>query len=139
MWTCPLCNQNFKNTNQIHYCGNNTIGDFLNGKSDTTVDLFHHFILKYKEIGDIKLQATKSMIAIVADKRFAYIIKLGKDFIDIVLPFKEPFEDNYCFRKIALVPGSNDYNHHLRLCLPEDINEEVLAYMKKAYLNGKNV
>ncbi|MFD0940577.1 DUF5655 domain-containing protein [Pedobacter boryungensis] len=139
MWTCVLCNQTFQNPNQIHYCGDKTIDDFLIGKSDKTIDLFNHFITKYKEVGDIKLHATKTMIALSANKRFAYIIKLGKDFIDIVFPFKEPFEDNYCFRKIAAVPGSNDYNHHLRIYLPEDVNDEVLTYMKKAYINGKDI
>ncbi|KQC01608.1 hypothetical protein AQF98_07000 [Pedobacter sp. Hv1] len=123
----------------MHYCGDKTVNDFLIGKNEEVIDLFNHFILRYREIGEIKLQATKSMIAIMADQRFAYIIKIGKDFIDIVLPFKKPFEDNLCFRKIALVPGSTDYNHHLRLYYPDDINEEVFDYMKLAYANGKSI
>lgn len=79
------------------------------------------------------------MIAIASDHRFAYIISFGKTFVDVVLPFKEPFEENLCFRKIALVPGSKDYNHHLRIMYPDDINEEVFGYLQKAYANGKNL
>lgn len=139
MWTCTSCNQSFKHNNQPHYCGDNTVGDFLIGKSEQTIYLFNHFIDSYQTIGDIKLQATKFMIALIADKRFAYVIQIGKDFIDIVLPFKKPFSDNLCFRKIVLVPGSTDYNHHLRLYHPEDINEEVLDYMQQAYANGKSI
>lgn len=139
MWICTSCHQQFKHTNQIHYCGDRTVNDFLEGKNDATIRLFNHFICKFQELGQVKPQATKSMIVLVADKRFAYIIKIGKEFIDIVLPFKTPYEDNLCFRKIALVPGSDDYNHHLRIYLPEDINEEVIDYMKKAYANGKNI
>lgn len=139
MWTCLSCHQSFKHTNQIHYCGDNTVNDFLMGKNEGIIHLFNHFMARYQEIGEVKAQATKSMIALVADQRFTYVIKIGKDFIDIVFPFKEAFEDNLCFRKIAPVPGSNDFNHHLRLYYLEDINEEVLYYMKKAYANGKSI
>lgn len=137
MWTCSHCNRTFKHANQNHYCGDKTVADFLIGKTEVTLNLFEHLMAALEEIGPIKVYATKSMIVIAADVRFAYIIKLGKDFIDVVLPFKTVFEDNFCFRKIAQVPGSDDYNHHLRLMFPEDLNEEVVAYFKKAYANGK--
>ncbi len=139
MWTCHLCNRDFRNTNQIHYCGDQTVNDFLAGKTEVSLSLFDHLLTKLEEIGSIKLFATKSMIAIAAAQRFAYIINIGKAFIDVVLVFKEPYEENYCFRKIAQVPGTNDYNHHLRIMYPEDINEEVMEYLKKAYENGKNL
>jgi hypothetical protein len=76
------------------------------------------------------------MISIAARTRFAYVIQLGKNFIDIVFSFKQPFEDNLCFNKIKPVPGSDDYNHHLRLYLVADINDEVVKYMKMAYQNS---
>lgn len=139
MWTCSSCNRSFKNTNQTHYCGDQTVSDFLLGKTETAIDLFNQLITKFEEIGPIKLHATKAMIVISADLKFAYIITMGKTFVDVVFPFKELFEDNLCFRRMALVPGTNDYNHHLRIITPEDINDEVFDYMKKAYANGKNL
>ena len=139
MWTCSLCNRSFKNDNQHHYCGDKTVGDFLAGKTDVTLALFDQLMLKLEEIGPVQLHATKSMIVIAASTRFAYIIQLGKSFIDIVIPFKEAFDDNLCFKKIALVPGTDDYNHHLRLMYPADLNEEVLNYFKKAYRHGKAI
>lgn len=139
MWVCNLCNRSFKNNNQQHYCTDQSVGIFLAGKTETSISLFDHLISKFNEIGPIQLHATKSMIVISADIAFAYVIALGKNFVEVVLPFKEHFEDNLCFRKIALVPGSNDYNHHLRMVLPEDLNEEVFDYLKKAYANGKKL
>lgn len=139
MWNCPLCNRSFKHTNQTHYCGDRTVGDFLVGKTETAIELFNHLISKIEEIGPVQLHATKSMIVISAETRFAYVINLGKTFVDVVLPFKELYEDNLCFRKMAQVPGTNDFNHHLRIMFPEDINEEVTDYLKKAYANGKAV
>ncbi len=139
MWTCPLCSRPFKQTNQQHYCGDKTVGDFLSGKSDIALALFDHLLTTLVGFGTIQLHATKSMIVISAVTRFAFVINLGKSFIDIVLPFDEPYYDNLCFRKIGQVPGSKQYNHHLRLMFAEDINEEVLGYLQKAYAKGKNV
>jgi hypothetical protein len=139
MWNCTTCNRSFKNFEQIHNCSDKAVSDFLVGKSDVAIELFNRLIEKFEEIGPINLYATKTMIVIAAELKFAYIINIGKAFVDIVLPFKELHKENLCFRKIALVPGSNDYNHHLRLMFTEDINEEVFDYMKKAYANGKSL
>jgi len=116
MWTCPLCGQHFVNTGQIHSCGDRVLADFLNGKSDHTVSLFWHFAECYRQLGNIQL---------------------GKNFIDVVLPFDKPYTDNLCFRKIAQVPGSKQYNHHLRMLNKEDVNKEVKKFMKLAFDNGK--
>ncbi|MBY0542438.1 MAG: hypothetical protein K2P75_03480 [Sphingobacteriaceae bacterium] len=137
MWTCTFCNRSFEKVNQTHSCKDQSVDDFLLGKPDYAINLFDLLISKFEEIGPIKIHATKSMVVISADKGFAYVINLGKNFLDIVLPFNERFEDNLCFRKIALVPGTNDYNHHLRIMYQEDFNEEVFDYMQKAYDKGK--
>lgn len=137
MWTCPLCSLEFVNANQVHSCRDKELPDFLNGKSEHTIRLFDHLVNEYLQIGDIRVHPTKSMISFAARTRFAYVIQLGKNFVDVVFPFKQPYEDNLCFNKIKPVPGGNDYNHHLRLYNKEDINEEVRRYMKMAFENGR--
>jgi hypothetical protein len=76
------------------------------------------------------------MIAIAAKTRLAYVTRLGKNFVDVTIPFDQPYNDNLCFVKIAQVPGTSQYNHHLRLLSEEDINKEVLKFMKMAYKNN---
>lgn len=137
MWTCPLCGQQFVKTNQMHSCGDKVLADFLNGKSDHTVSLFWHFADSYLQLGKITIHPTKSMIAFAARTRIAFVIQVGRNFIDVVFPFEKPYSDNLCFRKIAQVPGSQQYNHHMRVFSKEDINEEVKQFMKLAYDNGK--
>jgi hypothetical protein len=137
MWTCPLCKQKFVNTNQVHSCGDKVLSDFLEKKSVHTVSLFWYFIETYQEIGKVTVHPTKSMIALAAKTRIAYIIQLGKDFVDVVFPFEKAYGDNLCFRKIAQVPGQQQFNHHLRLLRKEDINSEVKKYMKLAYELGR--
>jgi len=53
MWTCPKCHHQFYNKKQSHSCGSYTVEDFLTGKPDHTIALFHAFIDIYKQIGPI--------------------------------------------------------------------------------------
>ena len=112
------------------------LSDFLNGKSEHTVMLFDHFVVMFKTIGDVTLHPAKTMIGVVnGHKRIAWITQLGKNFVHVVFPFKQEYPDNLCFQKIAQVPGdAHQFNHHFRMYFPEDLNEEVLDFMKLAYL-----
>ena len=112
---------------------------FLNGKSEHTLLLFDQFIKQYQKIGDITIEPTKTMIGISnSNKRIAWVTQLGKNFIHVVFPFKQLYEDNLCFQKMAQVPGSTtQFNHHFRMLHKEDINAEVIKYMKLAYKEEK--
>ena len=121
--------------NQHNY---DNVSVFLNGKSEYTLSLFDHFIKQYKKIGDITIEPTKTMIGISnSNNRIAWITQLGKNFIHVVLPFKEFYKDNLCFQKMAQVPGQNQYNHHLRIYFKEDINDEVMKFMEMAFREEK--
>ena len=133
MWICPLCNQQFVKNNQLHSCGDKVLADFVKGKSEHTLSLFRAFTEQYQLIGRVTVHPTKSMIAFAATTRMAYITRLGKDFIDMVFPFAKPYHDNLCFYKIAQVPGTQQFNHHFRMCQTGDLNEEVISFMKLAY------
>lgn len=115
-----------------------TVDDFLIGKSTLTVSLFAHFIDKYRQIGKVTLHPAKTMIGIATPrKRIVYITQLGKDFIHAVFPFEKPYLDNTCFQKIAQVPGdAKQFNHHFRMYAKEDMNKEVISFMKLAYTLG---
>ena len=137
MWTCPECQQNFVNQNQVHSCNDRVLDDFLDNKSSHIISLFWHFVAAYQQIGNVTIHPTKTMIAFAAKTRIAYVIRLGKNFVDVVFPFDKPYPENLCFRKIAQVPGQQQYNHHLRLLQHDDVNAEVKKFMKKAYDLGK--
>ncbi|MGZ3756678.1 MAG: DUF5655 domain-containing protein [Mucilaginibacter sp.] len=114
---------------------NKQLSDFLTGKTEHTLMLFHHFVNEYKKLGNITLHPAKTMIGIDnGQKRVAWITQLGKNFIHVAFPFKKEYPDNLCFQKIAQVPGdAHQFNHHFRMYAVEDVNEEVLQYMLMAY------
>jgi len=97
--------------------------------------LFHHFVNQFKSVGNITLHPAKTMIGISnVNKRIAWVTQLGKSFIHVVFPFKQEYPDNLCFQKIAQVPGdAQQFNHHFRMLNAEDVNTEVIEFMKLAY------
>jgi hypothetical protein len=113
------------------------INAFLTGKSEQTLALYHCFIDRFSELGDIVIEPTKTMIGISnSHKRIAWVTQLGRNFIHVVFPFKHEYADNLCFKKVGWVPGQNQCNHHFRMLSIDDLNEEVLGFMRIAY-NGE--
>jgi hypothetical protein len=107
---------------------------FFIGKSEHTLALFDHFISEFQKICPVTVHPAKTMIGIAnPHKRIVYITQLGKNFIHVVFPFKERFEDNLCFQKIVQVPGDVQQNHHFRMLQKEDVNDEVRKFMRMAY------
>ena len=123
--------------NAITY--NKDVTKFLAGKSEHTLMLLDHFVDEFNKIGHIKIETTKTMIGISnSNKRIAWVTQLGKNFVHVVFPFKKLYEDNLCFQKMAQVPGSDtQFNHHFRMLHKEDLNKEVIKFMKLAYKEEK--
>jgi hypothetical protein len=115
-----------------------SLDHFLKGKSELTLSLFRHFIDEYQKIGKVSVLPAKTMIGIATSrKRIAYVTQLGKNFVHVVFPFEKPHTDNLCFQKIAQVPGDDkQYNHHFRMLSKEDLNKEVISFMKLAFKLG---
>jgi hypothetical protein len=113
----------------------NDLSVFLSGKSEHTLLLFNHFISEYQKLASVTIHPAKTMIGIAnSHRRIAWITQLGKNFIHVVFPFKQEYSDNLCFRKIAQVPGdTNQFNHHFRMYAKEDVNEEMLKFMRMAF------
>jgi len=120
---------------------NKELQSFLNGKSELSLQLLEEFIKQYKKIGNISIHPAKTMIGIAnSKKRIAWITQIGKNFIHVVFPFRQPYQDNLCFLKIAQVPGDgSQFNHHFRMYFKEDINEEVMQFMRLAFNEEKNI
>jgi len=112
---------------------------FLTGKSEQTLLLFNHFITEYQKLAPITIHPAKSMIGIAnSHRRVAWITQLGNNFVHMVFPFRQPYNDNLCFQKIAQVPGdAYQFNHHFRMYNVEDVNEEVIGFMRLAYNDEK--
>ena len=135
MWTCPNCNHKFYNSNQSHSCGSFTVDDFLIGKSEIMIHLFHYFISEYRKIGVFDIHPVKSRVALLTKMRFCSINKIGADFINIHLVLTQPYSDTKCFYKIDNL-NNRFFVHHFKIHNKSDINREAGKYMELAYEIG---
>ena len=121
--------------NDLSVENNDELNNFLAGKSEITLHLFHYFIAEYQKLAPVTIHPAKTMIGIAnSHRRIAWVTQLGKNFVHIVFPFKQEYPDNLCFQKIAQVPGdAHQFNHHFRMLHPEDINDEVKKFMRMAF------
>jgi hypothetical protein len=108
---------------------------FLVGKSDHTLMLLDHFLAEFQKIGPVIICPAKTMIGLSnSRKRIVYITQLGKNFIHVVFPFTERYDDNFCFQKIVHMPAMfSAITHHLRIYRREDVNDAVRKFMRIAY------
>jgi len=136
MWTCPKCHHQFYNKNQSHSCGAYTVDDFLRGKSEKSVGLFHVFLDEYHKIGEFELHPVKTRVALLTKMRFCSVNKIGTNYIDIHLVLTALFDGASCFYKIDNL-ANRFFVHHARLCERDDITGELLEYMVMAYEVGQ--
>jgi hypothetical protein len=122
---------------KMHYPTDNPeqLAEFLKGRSGQSLLLFDHFLAEFAAVGPVTLHPAKTMIGISnRQKRIAWVTQFGKSFLHVVFPFKQPYNDNLCFQKIAQVPDDNkQFNHHFRMLKNDDINDEVKEFMQKAW------
>lgn len=103
-------------------------------KSIHALMLFDHFIAEWQTIGPVSVHPHKTMIGIAnVHKPVAYITQAGKNFIHVVFPFKQRYDDNFCFQRIQEVSGRHTIYHHCRILHKEDVNDEVRKFMRIAY------
>lgn len=109
----------------------------LTNKTAAALALYEAFIQVFEAAGPVKVEGTKTMIGISNErKRIAWVTQVGKNFVHVVFPFKQPYNDNLCFQKIAQVPGdAAQFNHHFRMYAVDDLNEEVRGFIWLAYNN----
>ena len=109
----------------------------LTNKTDVALALYKALIQAFEKVGPVTVHPAKTMIGISNGKRrIAWIIQVGKNFVHVVFPFKKQYPDNLCFLKIAQIPGDvQQYNHHFRMYSADDLNEEVLGFIRLAYAN----
>lgn len=112
----------------------------LTNKTAAALTLYKSLIEAFGNAGPVTVHPAKTMIGISNDKRrIAWVTQVGKNFVHLVFPFKKAYSDNLCFQKIAQVPGNaHQFNHHFRMYAVEDLNEEVMGFIRLAYRNEED-
>lgn len=116
MWECPKCQRSFKTKNQWHSCVIVNIDAIFLGKPNIIKELYNELL--------------KNCIYFMDKNRFL-VIKPQKS--GIIIEFiLERSEEIFPVIKIVQI-SKNQFVHRLKLDSIEDINDQLIRWIKDAY------
>ena len=135
MWKCPKCGAEFVQQNLSHSCGDYTVGTFLQGKSDRSIELFWYFIDAWRLVGNIKLHPVKTSVSLLVEVRFCRINRLKANSIIGHLWLKQKIDSKKFFNVETF--GLSNHIHHFEIKDESFIDDEFLKYMRMSYEVGQ--
>ena len=135
LWQCPKCGRLFRHKNQSHSCVSYSIEGHFQGKAPYLKEIFDYLLEKLQCFGTVRVDAVKSSINLAGKSHFGGIHVL-KESLNLGFLLTKRLDNKRVFR-IENV-GENRYGHHVKLTGKDDINEELLGWLKQAYDRSKS-
>lgn len=134
LWTCSRCGRTFANRNQTHTCGRHRLEEHLTGHSPEVVELFERFREMVERRGPVEVLPEKTRIAFHVRMSFA-VVMLRRAWLDGHVVLARRYEHPR-FRRIDSISPRN-HVHHFRIRSPDELDDEVAAWIAEAYLVGE--
>ncbi|MEZ5197014.1 MAG: DUF5655 domain-containing protein [Bacteroidales bacterium] len=134
MWTCPTCSRIFKNTNQDHSCIVTSIESHFIGKQENVKETFEKILSVVNAFEGMKINSVKNAILFTAVSHFL-AVKPKKKWLDIEFILDEKLE-GFPIHKVVQATKTK-WAHFVRLGAPEEIDEQLKSWLKRAYLVSK--
>lgn len=107
-----------------------TVQDHLTGKEPIVTEIYERLITELREFGDIKIEPKKTSIHL--GNRFGFAgVYTRKDYINLELHLNYRLTSE----RVSKVEqaSANRFHHTIRLSHVNDIDEELLSWLKEAY------
>lgn len=135
MWRCPTCGRTFAAARQTHTCAplGSLDGHFV--RSDPHVrDTFDTVVEVVSALGPVDILAEKTRIALHVRMSFAAFV-VRRHWLDGHVVLARELSSPR-FRRIEVYSRSNVL-HAFRLTRPDDVDDEVRAWLVEAYAVGR--
>jgi Domain of unknown function (DUF5655) len=134
MWTCPRCGRSFAARNQFHNCEAPDPAHQLTGKPPEVVAIYRRLLELAERNGPVTVLPQRTRIAFQVRMSFA-AVTLRRRWVDGHVVLARRF-DHPRFRRIETFSPRN-HVHHFRLEHPEEVDDEVAAWLAEAYRVGE--
>lgn len=134
LWVCSGCGRSFANRNQSHACGRYDLEHHFQNKPPAMRALYDRFASAVASLGPVTVLPEKTRIAFQVRMSFAQVTP-RRQWLDghVVLARRRQHPR---FRRIDTISRKN-HVHIFRISTPEEIDEEVLSWLKEAYSVGE--
>jgi hypothetical protein len=134
MWRCPTCGQTFVSRNMPHSCQVVELDSHFAASEPRVRAAFDAYLAAVRELGPVTVNATKSRISFQERMRFAGVERPRRRHLNATFVLTRPVESDRLAR-VEYVPPYY-YVHRLRLERPEDVDDELKAWLAEAYEVG---
>ena len=134
LWKCPKCGHEFVTRNIWHSCGRYKLADHFVDRPIELRKTFDRYVEVAQSYGPVTVYAQKTRIVIQGRVRFAGAV-VRKNWLDASMWLKKEVNHHLLVRTEDF--GSLGYGCHFRLCKPEDIDKDLIEFMKEAYAIGQ--
>ncbi len=128
-WICPKCERTLKNANQSHCCIKQDFDSLFKNKPVELEYAFDKLLSYIIDWGEVEISATKNCIVFLSTQTFL-VVKPMKQVLNIKFYLAAPFEQFPVF-KVALY--GKQYEHHVRVSQIDEIDDYLVALIKKSY------
>ena len=130
-WTCPKCGAKFVTRNMWHGCGDYSVEKFLEGKGPRARELFERFVGLIAACGPFETAPAKTRVAFMAWVRFAAVLRLSDRGMTVSFGLPRRLEHPRIGRTEEY--GSGWYGHLVRVTSHEEMDAEMLQWLRESY------
>lgn len=117
-----------------HSCGRYSVDRFLDGKSSTSIKLFHKFSELVRQCGPVKLAPAKTRIGFQVRMIFAAVNKLDQTGMQAHVVLTRKLR-NPRFKRVETM-SPKFYVHHFKVESMSDFDDELAGWLCEAYEVG---
>jgi hypothetical protein len=129
-WICPTCRREFRNTNQDHSCLIKDLESHFVNKQQNVVDIFTKIKNKVMKFEGVRINSVKNAILFQAKSIFL-AIKPKKSHLDIAFVLDKRIEEFPMYKTVQAT--KHKVAHFVRLESPEEVDEQLIKWLKEAY------
>jgi uncharacterized C2H2 Zn-finger protein len=130
LWKCPACDRTFGKKNQWHSCVSHTVESHFRGKNPKLKQIYERLFIWLEDLGPIHVDVAKSSINLAGKHHFGGVT-VRKDYIRLGFLSDEMIQDARIVRTERI--GHNRIGHSVILRAPEDVDDQVMSWLKHAY------
>ena len=134
-WTCPNCQREFGRANQSHTCApSSTVDDYFAGRPEVQREIYELVASHLESLGPVLVDPVQACVMFKRERSFAEVRSKRKA-LTLTFLLSRTVDSKRVVRSQQC--SANRYACYVDLAEPEDVDDEVRAWLTEAYLDSK--